>query len=231
MPSLPRLAMLAAVLLSATAANADALLNQLRAESAKAPVIGFERTVSIEEVGNKGRTKVNRVERFDPNAPAGKQWTLVSVDGRAPTLEDRKAFERDVAMGPVPGFHRLGAFLKGEPTKKTPTAGGTIYHWQSLQPGALGSTNGPDISTRLSAEALVKEVSGEPVISRLRIYAAKPFSIMMVAKMHSFDAVTTYRTGRNGLPFIDTQSSDTDASIPMRGTGTRKTRFSYRPLA
>ncbi len=229
MIALSRLAAIAAILLSASSAQADALLNQLRAEAAKAPIMGFERTVSIEEAGSKGRSVLNRVERFDPKAPKGSQWSLVSVDGRSPTTEDIKAFERDVAMGPVPGFHRLGDFLQGEPTRKVPTTGGTIYQWQSLKPGALGN-NGPDISTRLSAEALVKEVGGTPVISKLRIYAAKPFSIMMVAKMHSFDAITTYSLGRNGLPFIDTQSSDTDATIPMRGTGTRKTRFSYRPL-
>ena len=35
------------------------------------------------------------VSRFDPRNPEGERWTLISVDGRAPTDEERRDFDRD----------------------------------------------------------------------------------------------------------------------------------------
>ncbi len=110
------------VLLAGTPARADAVLDRLRTEAAKAGVRGFERTTRKAKTTPKGPVTDVRVDRFDPRAAAGRQWTLLSVNGRPPTPTDQGEHRKLVSSLRVPGFYRLSAILAGEPERRTDTS-------------------------------------------------------------------------------------------------------------
>lgn len=205
------------------------MLKAALAQSARAPVVGFERTVRAEERADPRKEPAVVVDRFQPSAARTGNWTLVSVDGRKPTDKEVSAHAKANAKGPVPGFHRLHLVLGGTPTRQVDMGGGrTVYHFNSLPEGAV-VTPGGDISEDLSAEATVEQVNGKPIISRVRIFAARPFSIAGVAKMNSFEVVSQYRPGANGLPFLYHQTSASDVKAPFGMGGKRRSVISFRP--
>jgi hypothetical protein len=222
---------LAALALLATAlpARADAVLDRLRAEAARADVQGFERTTREQKMAAKGPVTEVRVDRFDPKAPAGRQWSLVSVNGRAPTLKEQSEHRKLVSSLPVPGFYRLSAILAGAPERSVDAQGRILYRWNSLPPKSM-PTPGPDISTRMAAEAVVEKAGGKPVIRSVRLFAPKPFPVMAVAKVNSFDLMNLYAEGAGGTPVLVAQSGTTDISAPF-GQGVRQTSETrFRPL-
>ncbi|MFA7440593.1 MAG: hypothetical protein WCZ66_06450 [Sphingomonadaceae bacterium] len=204
-------------------ASADALIGQLLAESAEAGMRPFERTTRIEEPGEQ---PVVRVDRFDPQAAEDERWSLISINGQPPDDKQRKSHRKDMEKQPVPGFYRLHLLLAGEPQIRREN-GQTIYHWPRLQKGALGM-KGPDISARLAADVFVTEVNGRPTITRLRIHAPEPFSVMAVAKFRSFDAISTYRPDASGAPVMVSQTTTTDTNIPFRASGVTRTEAHFR---
>lgn len=204
-------------------AFADSPLHRVLAESAAAGMRPFERTTRIEEPGKEA---VVRVDRFDPDAPEGARWSLVSVNGQPPDDRQRKDHRKDVEKQPVPGFYRLHLLLAGEPQVREKN-GKTIYHWPALQKDALGM-KGPDISRHLAADAVVTEIGGRPTITRLRIHAPAPFSVMMVAKFRDFDAISTYRRDASGVPVMTTQTTTMNTNIPFRASGITRTEAHFR---
>lgn len=225
-----RAPLLALVLITVpTAAQADQMLQGILTQSAKAPVVGFERTVRAELRADPAKEPALVVDRFVPKSSTTGNWTLVSVDGRKPTQKELDAAAKSTANGVIPGFHRLHLVLGAPPAHRSEAAGKTIYHWTSLPEGAV-ITPGGDISDKLSAEAHVEQVGGKPMISQVRIYAAKPFKIRGIATMHSFDVTSLYKPGTAGLPFLAAQTSASDVSAPFGMGGKRRSQVSFRPL-
>jgi len=224
-----RLALVCVLLLAASGARADDQLAFLRAEAARADIVGFERTMRAEELKD-GETVVSvRVDRFNPHAPATRRWALVSVDGRKATAKEIADHRKLVSSFPVPGFYRLRAILAGEPTQSTDAKGRTVYRWDKLPPGSL-PTPGPDVSARMAAEAVVETVAGRPMFSRVRIYAPRPFSILSVAKMNAFDLINVYQPNGSGPPILVSQTSLTDVSAPFGQGGRSTSEISFRPI-
>lgn len=222
-------AALAALFLLAAPAHADAILDRLRAEAARAEVAGFERTTREQKQTAKGPVTEVRIDRFDPKAPAGRQWTLVSVNGRAPTLREQGDHRKLVSSLPVPGFYRLSAILAGEPTRSVDAEGRILYRWDSLPPGSM-PTPGPDISTRMAAEAVVEKVGSRPVMRSVRLFAPKPFPVMAVAKVKAFDLQNYYADGAEGVPVLVSQSGLSDISAPFGQGGRQTSQTQFRPL-
>jgi hypothetical protein len=229
MRALPALATAVLLLAMPAAARADAVLDRLGAQSAGAPLVGFERTGRTESLDAKEGGSTVRVDRFDPKAPSGQQWTLLSVDGRAPSAKDLEQYRKANATAVPPGFHRLNRLLASPPAKRTELPGKTLYRWDGLPAGTI-VTPGPDFSGQLSAEAIVEEVDGKPTLSQVRMFAARPFSIGGVARMNAFDVVSQYRPGQGGLPFLAAQTAASDVKAPFGMGGKRKSQFSFRPL-
>ncbi len=218
-------AVVALIMVAPAAARADDVIDRIIADSARAPMVGFERTT---RATRSGKTTV-QVDRFDPSAPAGSQWTLLSIDGRAPTGKDVAAHRKAASAQPVPGYHRLAQVVGGKPVKRTDSAGRSVYRWDGLPSGAV-PTPGPDISKNMSAEAVVDTAGDRPELVQMRIFAAKPFSIMGVAKMNAFDVISHYQPVQNGVPFLTTQTLASDVSAPFGKGGKTSTTFSFRPL-
>lgn len=217
---------LAIALLAASPARADAALEQLRAEARATAPAPFERTLRIEPAD---RPATVQVDRFDPRAPKERAWTLVSVDGRAPTEEEVRRHQRETSRQPVPGFHRLNELLAGPPTAIDRQGDRTVYRWQALSKGAVATAQGPDFSERLSAEAIVTGSDTRPRLAQVRIYAAQPFGIMGVARMNRFEAVSLYAS-EGDRHRLSRQTTEVDARIPIRGTQRQKTTATFRPL-
>jgi hypothetical protein len=221
---------LGAILMFAAPARADALLDRLRLDAARADIVGFERTTREEKQTAKGPVTEVRIDRFDPRARKGQQWTLVSVDGREPSMRQRSEHRKLVSSFPVPGFYRLSAILAGEPTRSVDAEGRVRYRWTSLPAGSM-PTPGPDISTRMAAEALVETVAGKPVFRSVRLFAPRPFQVMSVAKVNRFDQVNVYDHDGSGQPVLISQASETDISAPFGQGVQQKSRVSFRPLS
>lgn len=225
---LPIALMCVATLTAPSAAQADTVLKQLLAESARAPVQGFERTLRAEvrPDSDKGPTQV--VERFTPTGPASGNWMLLSTDGKPPTPKQLEQHKKSSAGAVIPGFHRLHLILSPAPTRRSEVGGKTVYLWPSLPEGAV-TTPGGDISRNLSAEATVEATGGKPIISKVRIFAAKPFKIRGIATMNSFEVTSHYRL--NGtMPILVSQTSDSDVKAPFGLGGTRRNSMTYRAL-
>ncbi|MFN3370274.1 MAG: hypothetical protein ACK4Z0_01955 [Sphingomonadaceae bacterium] len=216
----------ALLLLAAAPARADAALDRLRAEARATAPKPFERTIRIEPAN---RPAIVQVDRFDPRAPKGRQWTLLSVDGRAPTEDEIRRHQRETGRQPVPGFHRLNELLAGPPTAIERQGERTIYRWQALQPGAVTTGQGPDFSERLSAEAVVSGSEAQPRLERVRIYAAQPFGIMGVARMNRFEAISFYAT-EGERHRLARQTTEVDARVPIQGNRAQKSTTTFRAL-
>lgn len=210
----------------ATAAQAHPDIDRIVAELARAAPQPFERTNRVTPAG---KPTVVLVDRFDPRAPRGKRWTLLSVDGAAPTADDRSRNADQPDDARVPGFHRLHEMLgKSAPTCKVAN-GQTICHWPSLPAGSIG-LSGPDFSRKLSADVVLEDEGGRNVLKRMRVYAAQPFSIMAVAKLHSLNVVSDYTSGKSGQPFLAGQTVDVDVSAPFGKGAKSHTETRFRPL-
>lgn len=217
---------LMATMMVAAPASADVVLDQLRRDSLATPMTGFERTATTIE-GDK--PAVVRIDRFDPRARPGQQWTLVSVDGKPPGDEENKAYLRQIELQPIPGFHRLNSLVAGDPTAVERQGPRTVYRWKTLQKGAAPTGRGPDFSERLSAEAIVRTDGPRPVLEQVKVYAAESFSIAGVVRMNKFEALTRYQHGARGHQ-LASQLTQVDVRVPFRRGGAIRTEASFRPL-
>lgn len=220
-------AALSLLLALAAAVQADPMLDRIRADSAKAPVVGFERTTKAELRADPAKEPALVVDRFTPTSATAGTWTVVSVDGRKPTPAELEAHAK--GNGNPPGFHNLHKLLSAEPTRRTEADGKITFFWNSLPKGSV-ITPGGDISSHISAEAVVENVGGKPAVREVRIYAAKPFRVKIVASINKFNVVSHYKSGANGSTFLTTQSTDTDVSAPMGLGGKRRSAVTFKPL-
>lgn len=216
-------AALSVMLMLSAAAQADGAIDRVLAESAKATPVAFERTMRAELRADPAKEPALVVDRFSPKAG----WTVVSVDGRKPTQQEQDAH----AKGNVnpPGFHNVHKLLAKPPSSRAEKDGKTVYFWSSLPKGSV-ITPGGDISAHLSAEAIVDESGARPLLNEVRIFAAKPFRVKVVASINKFNVVSVYRPGANGTSFLVAQASDTDVSAPMGLGGKRRSSASFKPL-
>lgn len=216
----------AAVLHGAPALSGPAL-QQILAESARAPVVPFERTVR--RVLPERNAPAVLVDRFTPTAARSGTWALVSVDGRKPSRDEASDHLDSDLVSVIPGFHRLHIVLGAPPSSQSQVGGRTVYRWDSLPRGAV-ETPGGDISANLSAEASVDETGSRPFITDVRIFAAKPFLVRGVARMNAFEVTSSYKPGPGSVPVLASQTSISDVRAPFGLGGKRHRQFDFRPL-
>jgi hypothetical protein len=219
----------AAALVLVAPARADAVIDAIRAEAGALAPRPFERTRIVRDTrdGDAPRTEV---DRFDPKAPRGQQWTLVSVDGRAPSEDERKAhakFVNDQAV--IPGPWRLDPLLAGPNPKVARDGETTTYNWSRLPKGSLPLSRF-DLTSNLAAQATVADVGGKPTVTRLRIYAPEPFRVLAIARIERMTVESDYARGADGRLQLTRQVMVQDGNIPGRGKGTLRTEMRFRPL-
>ena len=199
-------AFIAAAFLCAFPAFAGALQDALvaQAEAIDEHAYAFTRTLRARQ-GDE--TKII-VERFDPRSQADGGWTLVSVDGRAPTTKERKGAAKRYADAYVPGYHRIAEWV-GQPA--TETAGGLSYASFSKDTFEIGPA---DASKKMAGTARLARRGDLVWIDQARFHLTKPMRIMLVAKLNRMDIVTDYKLLPGGDPVIARQVFEMSGSMP-----------------
>ncbi len=189
----------ALLLLNAAPARADELQARLLA-SAKAigPAdFAFTRTTRSEQRGG-GEAKLRTtVDRYDPTRPPAQRWTLVSIDGRAPTADEADKAAKAYATAFVPSYGRLARWV-GAKAIRSEADGRAVYRYAGLPKGTL-DFNGKDLSADTNAEAFVAP-GPAPFVERTRFVSNKPFRMMLVARVERFEASQRFRAGADGRP-------------------------------
>lgn len=226
---LGRVVTAAALDLCAQGAQADELQDRVLAgaRAVRADSHLFRRTLVIERTGAPRQV---RVEEHDPRRPIAQRWSLVSIDGRAPTPKEA-ADARKQKRGPVPSYADLQRWF-GAPAQRIPAAPGyAAYRFARLPKGALKL--GPfDASPNMTAEALVNLQGPRPFVESVRWTAAKPFRMMLVASVRSMAITGGYRLLPGGYPVPQALSSDTSGSVFGRAgrLRTAATYADFRPV-
>jgi hypothetical protein len=163
-------------------AHADALQDQVlaSARATRSDLYAFRRTLVLERTGSPRKIFV---EQFDPRKPAGQQWSLVSVDGHAPTAED-VAQSRKAKRGPTPSYAELAQWFGGAATRSDGAPGYVTYRFARLPAGAL-KIGSHDASADTQAEALVNTKGKTPFVEQVRMVSSKGFRMMLVASVDS----------------------------------------------
>ena len=221
--SLLKPAALLLMLFVSAAVQAETALEQVISESAKSGPVAFERTTRAELRADPENEPALVVDRFSPKSG----WTVVSVDGRKPTARELEAHAKGNSN--APGFHNVHKLLNATPKRRTESGGKAVYLWNGLPKGTI-VTPGGDISANLSVEATIDESGAKPVLNEVRIFAAKPFRVKIVASINKFNVISLYRPAANGTPFLVAQTSETDVTAPMGLGGKRLSVASFKPL-
>ncbi|MBV7256841.1 hypothetical protein KCG44_08575 [Pacificimonas sp. WHA3] len=197
---------------------------QIMAEASQqsADDLAFTRTVEIEGRSKDGTETIRMVERYDPRRPDNKRWTLVSVDGREPTKDERKDADGRRSDGPIPGYYRLGNWFGTEAKAQ----GQASLHFQSFPKGTFDV--GPiDLSRRITAIATIGGTDDAPYVTETRFRLKEPFRVMLVAKVTAFDAKTRYTRLPSGRPVLAEQTlTFTGSRFGKEGTQRTVTRYS-----
>ena len=226
------LPVLAAALLGAGAAAGpapDLRLEPLReaiitdARAANPSGIAFERTTTAIRRGPGMKEKTVTVERWD-----GRAWSLVSVNGKAPSANQLKAFRKATAINPVPGYHRMASLLAAAADVSTDDDGRKILKIPVLPPGSVMADKA-DISSHLSGEAVIATTDGKPWVARLKVRARENFKLNMLIKVTNFEQVSDYSLGPDGKPRLASQSADSKGSMfGFTGGQTDEVTYAYR---
>lgn len=201
-------------------ALADALLDRLVAEARAVGPDDFAwtRTLRSEQrSGDKLETRAS-VERYDPSRPAGQRWTLLSVDGRAPSDAELKDYSKAMVQAMVPNYGRLARYF-GAGAQRAASGGRTVYRATKLPKGAL-TIGKADLSAGAQAEATVAD-GPRPYVERLDIVSTKPMRMMLVAKVERLDATSRYKLMPDGRPVLAEQVSEMRGSMMGRSGSLR----------
>lgn len=210
-------------LVTPSAARADALQQQVlaAAKAVSAADFAFTQSVRIERTGTPGREFLSR---YDPRrAPAA--WSLVKVDGRAPTAKESTDSAKMAARGRVPTYARITEWFGAPATRVATTPTSVTYRFASLPKGAV-KMGSHDASANTSVEAVVNTVGKVPFVERARFTSNAPFRMFVVAKVERFTFTATNRL-HEGRPVPE--ATDTQFSGSFMGkaqTMTTKTRYS-----
>lgn len=176
-------------------AKADELQSKLLQgiKSNNPEAYSFQRSMVLERTGSARKVLV---ERYDPRAGAGQRWSLVSVDGHAPSAKDVEQ-SRKSRKGTTPSYHELAEWF-GAPAVRTDTAPGYVTYRFSRLPAGVMKIGSHDASADTQAEAIVNVKGKMPFVERVRFTSTKGFRMMMVASVQSIDVSARYASLSNG---------------------------------
>jgi hypothetical protein len=195
---------LAAMLLGGAASVGDPLRDQLISQArAYSPArLAFDRTTAITRASPLGKRTTTFVERWD-----GRVWSLVSVNGRAPTPNQVHETAKAAEKIPVPGYYRLAELLSAAGDRRTEADGRILLTIPRLPSGTV-STGSDDISAHLTGEATIMLNDGQPWVQSLKVTAREPFKLGMLIKVTRFEQIFQYRLDTNGQPRLASQNAD-----------------------
>ncbi|MDH7971823.1 hypothetical protein QH494_06465 [Sphingomonas sp. AR_OL41] len=204
-------------------AHADVLQNQVlaAARATRSDLYAFRRTLVVERTG---AARQVFEEAFDPRRPAGQQWSLLSVDGRAPTAKEAEQ-SRKVKRGPVPFYGEIVKWFGAPATRNDGAPGYVTYRFAQLPPGAL-KIGSHDASADTQAEALVNTRGKVPIVEQVRLVSTKGFRMMLVASVQNISIGGRYHLLADGYP-VPAESSSNLAGSLLGKAGTMRATVTY----
>jgi hypothetical protein len=195
-----------------------------QAQSISPDDYAFTRTIRSDGTSNGKVEKKVRIEKFDPTRPAEARWTLVSVDGAPPSVDELDRFRKDAPKRRMPGYYRLVGYFGSAATASTDSRGRTVFHFAAL-PKDTVKVMDSDVSQNATAEASVSEANGVPFVEQLHV-SVRPTRLKLIAKLNSYEYTARYRIGPEGKPLLMEQTSDMSGS-GMGQTGGAHTVVTY----
>lgn len=194
----PAIALSSLAFVVAAAPAPDPILSRIIADARALPPasIAYERQsrTILQEKGGESSSS-NRVDRWD-----GRDFTLVSVDGKPPAAKDVEAFSKATASRPVAGYHRLADLLTTSAVRLSDPQGRIVYRVAGLPKGTM--TIGKDVSANVVGDFFVDNSGAQPYVTRARMVLAKPISFFMVAKLDSLELTNEYKLDAKGRPYL-----------------------------
>lgn len=216
-----RLAAAAALLLPVPAA-ADPLQDRVLAgmKATDTGDVGFVQTTRIERTGSAAKEIVSRY------APAGSaRWTVLRVDGRAPTAKESADFVKVAARTPGPNYARMARWFGARATRVAEEPGRVTYRFAALPKGVV-MMGKHDASAHTAAEAVVNTTGPQPYVERVRFASSQPFRMMLVARVERYAVTAGYAPLGDGRVFSTGTDSDIAGSL-MGKSGNLRTRTRY----
>ena len=214
---------IAAIFLSLPAmASADALQQQVvdAAKASAADDLAFTQSTRVERTDEATR---EFVQRYNPRGGAAK-WTLVRIDGRAPSAKEIKDSAKRSGRARNPSYSRIADWFGAPATRVAITPTTVTYRFARLPKGAL-KMGSHDASANTSAEAVVNTAGRVPFVERVRLTSNAPFSMFMVVKVNRFTVNGVNRLV-DGRPVSDTTTTEFAGTF-MGKPQTMRTRTTY----
>ena len=191
-------------------ARADDLQNQIlaSARATQREAYSFRRTIVSEQSNNPRRVFI---EQYDPRKPPAERWTLVSVDGRAPTPKEIEQ-SRKSKRGPVPSYADIADWFGAPASRSDPATGTTVYRFASLPKGVF-KIGSHDASAEMRVEAVVNTKGKMPFVERIRMVSTAKIRIMLVALVDSMVITGQYRQLPDGRAVPAESGSDMSGSM------------------
>jgi hypothetical protein len=223
------IASLTAALAIAGPVRADALQDQVlaAAKADKPPAYGFRRAIALDTTGQKS---TRFVELYDPHKPAADQWSLVSIDGRAPEAKDLKR-SRQVKREPMPGYAQAIDWFGAPATRIASGPDSVTYRFARLPKGAF-KIGGHDASEDAQADVVVNIAGRFPFVESVKMSTAKPFGMMLVAKVKSATVSYSFVQLPDGHVMLAATNSSLSGSMMGKSGDMRSAVImsDYRPM-
>ena len=214
-------------LIVAGPASADALQDQVLAgmKAANTADVGFIQTTRVERTGAAAKEFVTR---YDPRAGAANRWSLVRVDGRAPTAKEAADAAKQAGKVPMPSYARLAQWFGGPATIVARTSGSVTYRFARLPKGVI-KMGSHDASADTIADAVVNTSGKAPFVERVRLASSTPFRMMLVAKVERYVFTSSYAPLGDGRLFPNGTDADMSGSL-MGKAGSFRTRTRFADI-
>jgi hypothetical protein len=194
---LARSVFIVAALAASTAADADALQQQVLAAAKTVTPRDFAFTQTL-HAQRTGKPAQDSVQRYDPRRGTA-AWSLVKVDGRAPTAKENADAAKSFSKATVPSYARIAEWFGAPATRVATTPTSVTYRFASLPKGVI-KMGSYDASANTSAEAVVNTAGRIPFVERARFFSNTAFRMMLVAKVERFIVNSTNRLLPDGRP-------------------------------
>jgi hypothetical protein len=170
----------------------------------------FTRTVRTEQTSN-GKTEQHvSIDKYDPAKSGDAKWTLVSMDGAAPSADILSKYKSETPKRRVPGYYRLARYFGTASTVSTDGRGRQVFHFNSL-PKDTAIVFDSDVSSNTSADVSVTEANGTPFAEQLHL-TVKPMRLKLIMKLDHYESTARYRIGPEGKPLLVEHIADMTGS-------------------
>ena len=211
--------------------NADALKQRIltQAQSMSADDYAFTRTLRIDVSAARRKRQTVNVETYDPTKPLDSRWSLVSVNGAAPSAKALKRFRKEARKRRVAGYHHLAKFFDQAATQATDADGRKVFRFSELPKGSLMAID--HVLPGSAAADVIVQDGAEPFAEHVRV-TFNPMSIKRLVRLECLDATSRYATGPDGKPMLIEQTAELAGSgFGLQGSVRAVAHYSdHRPV-